>query len=573
MPRKVVSVDEAMRALVRPGDHVHLAYSEARPNAAVSALVRRFTKQPQSEPTRLTVSSGGLVSSQAALVTTGIVERLIASFVGDNYPSAAPNPLFQDAVNSGRVELQEVTLWTLVARLMAGALGIPYLPVRSLQGSDLARQSWVREVVDPSTSQRSLAVDALRPDVTILHGVAADRRGNVVLSPPYGEAAWGSLAAKRGVIAVVERIVDDEVTRRNQSLIGVPSHLVRAVCEAPLGAHPYGLYSPIPEVAGYIEDEQFIRSQRRASRDAGEYDAWVKEWVHGVEGHDGYLAKLGPDRVQRLVGSAGPEVWRYERIVTDGWPEELGPEEIMVHQASRLVEARMDTGEFDVMMTGIGFANLAAWLAHRRNADRENAVPLMAEIGAYGYQPRPGDPFIFSHRNLPTCAWMTGVTEILGSVMASGNSRSLAVLGAGTVDQHGNTNSSRDTDGGFLVGSGGANDIATGAREVILVIKHGRSRLVADVPFVTCPGDRVSGIVTSRCVLERAIGTEPFVMTRVKLEAGEGIEDAVRTARDGIGWDVPVRDDVAPFDPVGSGDAALLRSYDPRHAFLPGAAA
>jgi hypothetical protein len=138
-------------------------------------------------------------------------------------------------------------------------------------------------------------------------------------------------------------------------------------------------------------------------------------------------------------------------------------------------------------MTGIGFANLAAWVAHRALAGQGTHRPLMAEIGAYGYAPQVGDPFIFSHRNLPTCTWMTGVTEILGAVLAGDHGGALAVLGAGTVDRNGNMNSSRSASGRFLVGSGGAADIASGAEEVVVVIKHGIRRLVERVPFVTCP--------------------------------------------------------------------------------------
>ncbi|GAA1868850.1 3-oxoacid CoA-transferase [Pseudonocardia ailaonensis] len=562
-----MSLGEAVR-LVEPGDHVHLAYSEARPNAAVSALVRRFAGLGGHEA-GLTVSTGGLVSSQASLVSEGTAKRIIASFVGDNFPTGAPNRLFQTAIDEGRVELEEVTLWTLVARLMAGALGLPSVPVRSLVGSDLARQSWVSE--EPGEGGTVLTASALRPDITVVHGVAADRHGNVILSPPYGEAAWGSLAARRGVIAAVEAIVDDDVIRRNQALVGIPSHLVKAVAEVPLGAHPYGLYSPIPEVAGYVEDEEFILEQRRASRELDRYRAWVQEWVHGVADHEAYLGKLGYDRIQRLVGGAGAGVWRVDSAGDPSWPAAPGAEELMVHEAARLIGARLTGGGFEVLMTGIGYANLAAWLAHSRLG--EGAVPLMAEIGAYGYEPRPGDPFIFSHRNLPTCTWMTGVTEILGSVMASGNSRSLAVLGAGTIDRHGNTNSSRDADGRFLVGSGGANDIASGAAEVILVVKHGRSRLVEQVPFVTCPGDRVGAIVTTRCVLERRPGGTEFAMTAVLPAPGETLADAVRSAREGIGWEVAVAADVAPFAPVDEAAAAALRAFDPRHSFLPGAAA
>jgi acyl CoA:acetate/3-ketoacid CoA transferase alpha subunit/acyl CoA:acetate/3-ketoacid CoA transferase beta subunit len=560
---KVMSLAAAMHDHVRPGDHVHLAYSEARPNGAVLALAKRF----KGTAPGLTISSGGLVSSQSCLVSEGLVTRLIASFVGDNYPNGAPNPLFQRAINSGSVVLEEATLWTLVARLAAGALGVPFLPVNSLRGSDLAKQEWVRETPDPATGLPTTVVSALNPDVTIVHGVAADRHGNVILSPPYGEAAWGSLATKRGVIAVVESIVDDEVIARNQALVGVPAHLVTAVCEAPFGAHPYGLYSTIPEVSSYVEDEEFILAQRKASRTDVTQQAWIDEWLHGLPDHDAYLEHVGYHRLQRLSGAAAAGAWKVGLARDDNNATPASAEEIMVLEAAHLIGAKVTAGGFDVLMTGIGFANLATWVAHRNLASTAQQIPLMAEIGAYGYEPRPGDPFIFAHRNLPTCTWMTGVTEILGGILASGRGGTLAVLGAGTVDARGNTNSSRAADGSFLVGSGGANDIASGAQEVVLVIKHGRARLVAEVPFVTCPGDRVSTVVTSQCVLERDSDGE-LVMTRV-LNSGGDLEVAVKDALAGLGWDCRVATQVTPFSPVLPADLDLLRSFDPRHAFLP----
>ena len=87
---KVMPLGDAVRSLVRPGDHLHLAYSQARPICAVTALVRAFAGADPG----FTVSTGGLVSSQAALVSEGLVRRLIGSFIADNYPNAAPNPVF-----------------------------------------------------------------------------------------------------------------------------------------------------------------------------------------------------------------------------------------------------------------------------------------------------------------------------------------------------------------------------------------------------------------------------------------------------------------------------------------------
>jgi hypothetical protein len=194
----------------------------------------------------------------------------------------------------------------------------------------------------------------------------------------------------------------------------------------------------------------------------------------------------------------------------------------------------------------------------------------MAEIGAYGYEPQPGDPFIFAHRNLPTCTWMTDVTGILGGIVAGDHGNCLAIVGAGGIDADGNVNSSRTASGGYLVGSGGANDIASGAEAVIVVVKHGKNRLVEEVEFVTSPGSRVRGIVTDQAVLERSDGEGPFVVTRiVRRDPDELLDDAITRVLQGVGWPVKVSADVRWTDPVLMDDVLTLRSFDPRNSFLP----
>ena len=84
-------------------------------------------------------------------------------------------------------------------------------------------------------------VSALSPDVSIFHAPAADAAGNVVLTPPLMENVYGALAAKRGAIVTVERVVDPSVIRDHAHLVRLPSSAVCAVVEAPLGGHPGGL--------------------------------------------------------------------------------------------------------------------------------------------------------------------------------------------------------------------------------------------------------------------------------------------------------------------------------------------
>jgi acyl CoA:acetate/3-ketoacid CoA transferase alpha subunit len=175
--------------------------------------------------------SAGLVNIQHALIELGLVRKVIASFAGENYPIARPNPALVRAITRGDVEMEHWSLWALVARLTAGALGVSHYPVRSMRGSSMgqeaARRGQLAEL--PGDNADTSFVEALRPDVTLLHGAAADEHGNVVLAAPYGEGQVGALAAKRGVIATVEKIVSTAEIRAMNTLTRIPAHVLRAV--------------------------------------------------------------------------------------------------------------------------------------------------------------------------------------------------------------------------------------------------------------------------------------------------------------------------------------------------------
>jgi acyl CoA:acetate/3-ketoacid CoA transferase alpha subunit len=134
---KVTELAEAVRSFVRPGDTLHVGYSDARPNALLLEVARAFAG---SDP-GFTIVTAGLVNIQHSLVELGLVRKVVASFVGENYPVARPNPALARAARSGRVTLEHWSLWALIARLVAGALGVEFFPVRSMRGSDMGREA------------------------------------------------------------------------------------------------------------------------------------------------------------------------------------------------------------------------------------------------------------------------------------------------------------------------------------------------------------------------------------------------------------------------------------------------
>lgn len=563
---KLVTLSAAIEQFVKPGDSIHVAYADARPNAALMEIARQFRgTSPGFE-----LSTAGFVNVQHVLVAEGLLRRLITSFAGENYPAPHASHILQEAVRHGRLKVENWSLWTLVARLIGGALGLPFFPVRSLEGSDMAKEhlgSRYSQLSDPFNSGSPTGVvSSLRPEIVLIHGVAADVHGNVILAAPYGEATWGALAARRGVVATVETIVSTQAIR-DAGMLVLPGHLVRAVAEVPFGSHPYGLYANgFPGVENYAQDHDFMVEVQSSSSNAEMLSAWADDVVFGAGGHAGYLKRLGVSRLMGLRGASAPDIWEFELGSADA-AHQVTEEECLVVAASRLLANKLTEGRFDAVLAGVGLSNLAAWLATGIAAEQGSHVQLMAEIGMFGYDPRPGDPFIFSARNIPTCTWVTDVFSVLGALVSGPATRCIGVIGAAQVDQLGRVNSTSTADGTFIVGSGGANDVATGAEEVVVTLKHSPRRLVESVPYITSPGHGVRSIVTTGGVLLRD-GDRPFVLTRVHRRGNESKDEAVRQVVESTGWALDVAPDVSFEDPPTAKELQMLRSFDPRRTFL-----
>ncbi|QDY98964.1 glutaconate CoA-transferase [Nitratireductor mangrovi] len=566
---KVMPLDDAIRAHVEPGMLLHFAYSEGRPMAASNALVRVFAGRDPG----FTIVSAGLVANQASLVTERIAKRLIVSFVGENYPTPGPNRLFQKAIDSGDVEVENHSLLVLSQRLAAGAYGFPFAPTRSWGGSSLADNECYAEIDDPfGTGQKIGVVKPLIPDVTFVHGLAADTEGNIILSPPFGEGDISAFAASKGVVATVERIVSPDVVRRHAHLVKIPAYRVLSVSEAPFGCHPYAIYAPEGlGVPAYVEDFHAFAQIRAASKTPELFDEWVRDWILGVDSHEDYVAKLGVDRLDALRGRAPSDAWMDDvapaTLKRLSGIEGYDSRELMVVEAARAVEAKVRDEGRTIVEAGVGLANLAAWLAVAK-LQHEEGIPaeLVAEIGLYGYLPKAGEPFIFSNRNLPTCKSMTGVEAVLGLYVSGRHNNCIAIIGAGQIDSAGNINSTQTGDGRFLLGSGGANDITSGAADTIAVTQQSRHRLVDTLPYVTSPGKNVSTLVTDLGVYEKEAGR--FALTRYFPLPDQSRDETVAHIRSQCGWDLVVSERLRAAEPPRREDLLKLRLYDIRNDFL-----
>lgn len=565
---KLCSLEQAIRRHVKKGMAIHFA---GRGGALFYQLVREFWgKNPG-----FTLINNSVTATVFALIQGGLVKRIIASFIGDAYPSAGPNPVAQKAYMSGEVELENWTMLTIPQRLLAGAMGWGFTPTRSLVGSSMEEENKesFTVIADPFAPGEKIGLmKALRPDIALVHGVAADRCGNLIMTYPLGADVFGAWGAKNGVIVSAEKIVPTEYIRRHSHLVRIPSYMVKAVCEVPYGAHPGGMTNcGLPEFEHYFDDYDFVIDVREASRNEEKFLKWIKNWILDCKDYNEYLSKVGRDRLLYLKGKANSDSWKAEitaEIPKIDFNRQANPAERMVITAAHVTAEKFITGGYKTILTGVGLSNLAAWLAIHRLKERGYDVDIMAEIGMYGYLPKASDPTIFSYYCMPTCKILNNIETMLGVFVSGPSNQCIGILAAGQVDKFGNINSTKIPGVTYLVGSGGANDIATNNRETVVVINSGKLRLVEKVPYITCPGKNVKTLVTDVGVFEKIGDKETFTLTAyIPSKANQKAEEAVAEIKEKVGWELDVAPNLKKTELPTKEELTLLRLFDPKRFF------
>ena len=427
---KVVPLDEAVREAVHPGMSLHLTLVHSRPNALIWQIVRQFWgTQPG-----LTLIANGVTGPAHALVHGGLVARIVSAFCGDVFPSANPHPIYQQAFLDDDVELEVWSMLTLHQRIRAAAEGLPYAPTRSLAGSSMETNEGVIRLPDGS-----LAVAALAPDLSLVHAAAADEDGNVLFTAPFGEGAYGAMAARQGALVTVEQLVSRDYVRRHSHLVRIPGSYVKSVSVASYGAHPQGLSNQgLSDLEAYADDYAFQDWYAETSRDRNRFTTWIETSLVGRT-HDDYLSALPTGRLDQLSRRGAPGT-----PLTD--PSPVGQpdappttEERTACAAAQVVADRVREGRYQHLLAGLGIAHLAGWLFQRK-APKGASAALMAEIGMVDFEPQEGESFIFHLANVPTCAVTADIPTVLG-ILVQSSGKSLGILSAAQIDPDGNLNS------------------------------------------------------------------------------------------------------------------------------------
>ncbi len=251
------------------------------------------------------------------------------------------------------------------------------------------------------------------------------------------------------------------------------------------------------------------------------------------------------------------------------------PQELMVAAAAREIR------DGEIVFTGMRLPLIAFALA--KDLYAPNAIGLF-ECGLVRDAPAPellytmGDP-----PNITGALWATRMINIMGLLQQG--CVDLGFIGGAEVDRFGNLNTSYifppllqtgEGQGGGVIklpGSGGAADIASLSKRLVVIMPHEKRRLVERVSYITSPGHgdgngwraRVglprggpSAVITTLCVLGFDATTGEAVLR--SYHPGQSVE----SVRAETGWNLRVAPDARETPPPTEEELAIIRRYDPQ---------
>jgi glutaconate CoA-transferase, subunit A len=283
---KVMTAAEAVRRFVHDGDYFAAGgFGVNRiPNAVLHEILRQgrqnlaFAGHTATHDFQV-LCAGNLTGRGQTLARVDI-----AYVVGLEARGLSPHA--RRVMESGTVESVEWSNYTLALRFTAAAMGVPFVPARSLLGTETLAHSPAKVIECPFTGEKLAAIPALYPDVAAIHVHEADRFGNCRFIGTSVADMELARAAKR-VIITCERIVPHEEMRRDPHRTQIPFLCVDAVCEVPFGSFPGNMPGE------YFSDEDHLKLWLDVEKDPAAFKQFLDDHILGVEDFAEYLEICG----------------------------------------------------------------------------------------------------------------------------------------------------------------------------------------------------------------------------------------------------------------------------------------
>jgi acyl CoA:acetate/3-ketoacid CoA transferase alpha subunit len=224
------------------------------------------------------------------LAGAGAIKGII--YGGGSRGRSGPHYCLNRAIEQGKIVAEEYSSLSMAFRFLAGSLGLPFIPIRSLQGSDTLKR--VQEISpdtssmlkDPFTGDEWLVLKPLHPDVAVVQVQISDTEGYAWLLGPRWENIEQVKASTRTIV-ITEKLVSTEKIRQEPDRTLIPGFRVSHVVQLPFSAHPSSVYQV------YDFDEEHIEILARLTKTEEGTQEYLDKYVFGVKDHWEYLEKVG----------------------------------------------------------------------------------------------------------------------------------------------------------------------------------------------------------------------------------------------------------------------------------------
>ena len=291
---KLTTVTDAVARLIGDGDYLAVGGfgSDRLPTAVLHEILRQGKRDLSLAGHTATHDFQILCAGNMTGRGKTLSRVEIAYVVGLEARGLSPHA--RRVLESGEVQCTEWTNYTLAVRLKAAAMGLPFLPARTMLGTDTFRKSGARAIACPFTGETLVALPALYPDVAAIHVHEADRYGNCRIRG-ITVADFDLARAAKKLIVTCERLIPSDDIRSDPSRTVIPFYCVDAVCEVPYGSYPGNM------AYEYFSDEKHLCQWLQAEKDLNEFRKFLDTYIYGVKNFAEYLQLCGGlERLQEL---------------------------------------------------------------------------------------------------------------------------------------------------------------------------------------------------------------------------------------------------------------------------------
>lgn len=303
MNDKVMSLQEAVSRFVHDGDMI--AFGGFSTNRRPYGLVREIIRQGKKD---LYIESGAAGGDVDLLIGAGLVKAINISYIA-NSGFTMVSRRFREAIEKGELPAEDYSLDVQTIAYHGAALGLPYVPVKNMLGSDLVHKWGISEaqrekfpklprkkfvIMEDPFEEGSLLclVPTPKIDVALIHVQKASPDGICIIEGAGFQDVDIAMAAKHTLVTC-EELVSDEQMRSHPQSNTLPGLCIDAVIPLSYGAHPSQCF-------GYYDyDPQAMIAYDKASRTQESFDAFAEEYL--LIPHEEYLLKIGREHLRSLA--------------------------------------------------------------------------------------------------------------------------------------------------------------------------------------------------------------------------------------------------------------------------------